>query len=133
MIIDKRYKVTQELVNQMRLLREQGRTLQSIADEFEVSYSTVLYWTNQEQRDKQRAKNALRKRTGKELELSIQKDLIRRKEMFKNNKNVFLRHRIQSAIGEKRCNRKTVEGMDIDTAKKLLKSGILNTPNAKIQ
>ena len=35
--------------------------------------------------------------------------------------------------GEKRCTRHTVKGIDIKSAKKLLKSGKLNRPNAKIQ
>ena len=68
MIIDKRYKVTQEVVDKMRELRAEGWTYQSIADKFDVSYNTALYWTNEDQRAKQRAKNAKRRRTGKELE-----------------------------------------------------------------
>lgn len=133
MIIDKRYKVTQEAVNKMRELRAEGWTYQEIADGFEVSYSTAVYWTNEDQRAKQRAKIAKRRKTGKELETSIERDTRKRKEAFRIDERVKLRHDIQAAIDEKRSKRKTVKGMDIDSAKKLLKSGKLNRPNAKIQ
>jgi hypothetical protein len=130
---DKRYKVTQEAVNKMRELRAEGWTYQSIADKFDVSYPTAVYWTNKEQRDKQRAKIAKRKKTGKELETSIERDTRKRKEAFRIDERVRLRAAIQSAVDEKRCTRHTVKGIDIDSAKKLLKSGKLNRPNAKIQ
>jgi len=130
---DKRYKVDQFIVNEMRLCREKGMTYQEIADGFEVSYSTALYWCNDEQRAKQREKNAKRRKTGKELKASISRDLSKRKEAFRIDERVKLRHEIQAAIDEKRSKRKTVKGMDIDSAKKLIKSGKLNRPNAKIQ
>ena len=130
---DNRYKVNQEIVNTMREFRAEGWTYQSIADKFDVSYSTAVYWTNKEQRDKQRIKNAKRRRTGKELEIAIERDTRKRSHLLKTDKNVKLRLAIQSAIDEKRCTRHTVKGIDIDSAKKLLKSGKLNRPNAKIQ
>tara|TARA_Y100000592_G_C5441148_1_gene303460 strand:- start:788 stop:1186 length:399 start_codon:yes stop_codon:yes gene_type:complete len=130
---DNRYKVNQEIVNTMREFRAEGWTYQSIADKFDVSYSTAVYWTNKEQRDKQRIKNAKRRRTGKELEIAIERDLKQRKQLFKTDKNARLRFAIQGAIDEKRCTRHTVKGMDIESAKKLLKSGKLDRPNAKIQ
>ena len=117
----------------MRELRAEGWTYQAIADKFDVSHSTALYWVNEDQRAKQRAKNAKRKRTGKELETAIERDLKQRKEAFRIDERARLRFAIQSAIDEKRCTRHTVKGMDIESAKKLLKSGKLNRPNAKIQ
>lgn len=131
-IIDKRYKVTQEVVDKMRELRAEGWTYQAIADQFDVSYNTALYWTNEDQRAKQRAKNAKRRRKGKELETAIERDIRQRKEAFRIDERVRLRFAIQSAIDEKRCTRRTVKGMKIDEAKELLKSGKLNRPNAKV-
>lgn len=131
-IIDKRYKVTQEVVDKMRELRAEGWTYQAIADQFDVSYPTAVYWTNEDQRAKQRAKNAKRRRTGKELETAIERDIRQRKEAFRIDERVRLRFAIQSAIDEKRCTRRTVKGMKIDEAKELLKSGKLNRPNAKV-
>jgi hypothetical protein len=133
MVKDKRYKVDQSIVNEMRLCRESGMTYQAIADLWEVSYSTSLYWCNTEQREKQRAKNAKRIKKGEELERGIKRDIAKRRETLRTNDRVKLRHQIQTAISEKRCNRKTVQGIKMETAKKLLKSGKLNIPNAKIQ
>ncbi len=64
---DKRYKLTPEDVNIMRELREAGNSLsqiQKILEEeygIKISTSTILYWTSEEQRIKQRKKNAKRK------------------------------------------------------------------------
>ena len=132
-IIDKRYKVTQKIVDKMRELRAEGWTYQAIADKFDVSCFTAQYWTNKELRDKARAKNAKRRRTGKELEIAIERDTRQRKEAFRIDERVRLRFAIQSAMDEKRCTRRTVKGMGIESAKKLLKSGKLDRPNAKIR
>lgn len=131
--MDKRYKLTQEDVNQMRELRAEGWTYQSIADKFDVAYSTAQYWTNEEQRVKARIKNAKRRKTGKELEMSIKRDIEKRKYLLRTNKNIKLRTAIQSALDEKRCTRHSVLGIEIKEARKLLKSGTLSTPNAKIK
>jgi len=117
----------------MRELRAEGWTYQAIADKFDVSCFTAQYWTNKELRDKARAKNAKRRRTGKELEIAIERDTRQRKEAFRIDERVRLRFAIQSAMDEKRCTRRTVKGMDIESAKKLLKSGKLDRPNAKIR
>ncbi len=131
--MDRRYKLTQEDVNQMRELRAEGWTYQSIADKFDVAYSTAQYWTNKEQRVKARIKNAKRRKTGKELEMSIKRDIEKRKYLLRTNKKIKLRTAIQSALDEKRCTRKSVLGIEIEEARKLLKSGTLSTPNAKIE
>ena len=72
-------------------------------------------------------------KTDKELKASITRDMAKRKEAFRIDERAKLRHEIQAAVDEKRCNRQSVRGIDIDSAKKLLKSGKLKRPNAKIQ
>ncbi len=130
---DKRYKVDQHTVNEMRLCRESGLSYQKIADAFGVSYSTALYWCNDEQRAKQRDKIRKHRKTGDALKKSIEVDMKRRKELFRVDERARLRHAIEGANNEKRCKRKTVKGLTLKAANKLLKSGKLNRPNAKIQ
>tara|TARA_Y100001937_G_C6974406_1_gene264824 strand:- start:107 stop:505 length:399 start_codon:yes stop_codon:yes gene_type:complete len=130
---DKRYKVDQFTVNEMRLCREAGMSYQAIADDFEVSYSTALYWTNEEQREKQRAKIAKRRKTGAELKRSIEVDTQRRRKLLQTDKKAKLKHAIESANNEKRSKRNKVLGLDLEEANEILKSGKLNRPNAKIQ
>lgn len=130
---DKRYKVDQFLVNEMRLCRETGMSYQAIADDFEVSYSTALYWCDEDQREKQRAKNAKRRKTGNELKKSIEVDTARRKNLLQTNKTAKLKHAIESANGETRSKRHTVLGMDLKEANELLASGKLKRPNAKVK
>ena len=116
-MIDKRYKVTQKDVDKIRLLREQGRTYQMIANRFNVSYSTVLYWCNDESRKKQRLKNAKRKHTAEETIIKVDRETKRRKRLFKENPKWKTHNAIQSAIDEKRCQRKTI--MDNATGKRI--------------
>jgi len=132
-MLDKRYKVTQSVVDKMRALRKEGWTYQSIADRFNVSYATAGYWCNKASRDKQRAKNAKRKRVGEELKQRIKLDLKKRKENFKSFQEVKLRHALQSAIDEKRCKRRSSKGYNMEEARALLRSGKLQIGNAKIK
>ncbi len=132
-MLDKRYKVDQFVVNEMRLCREAGMSYQKIADDFEVSYSTALYWTNDEQREKQRAKIAKRRKKGKELEKSIEVDMERRKKLLQTDKKAKLKHAIESANNETRSKRHKVLGIKLDEANELLKSGKLHRKNSKIQ
>ena len=54
---DARYKVTQQDIYEMRRLRKQGLSYQKIANRIgNISYATVLYWCDDKQREKQRAK-----------------------------------------------------------------------------
>jgi hypothetical protein len=117
----------------MRALRKNGWTYQSIADWFNLSYSTALYWCNKSSRNKQRAKNAKRKRVGEELKQRIKLDSKKRKENFKSFPEVKLRHALQSAIDEKRCKRKNVKGYNMKQARALLDSGKLKLGNTKIK
>ncbi len=130
---DKRYKVDQFIVNEMRLCRETGMSYQAIADDFEVSYSTALYWCDENQREKQRAKNAKRRKTGDELKKSIEVDTARRKDLLQTNKTAKLKHAIESANAETRSKRRTVLGMNLKDANELLASGKLQRPNAKVK
>ena len=56
--IDKRYKLTSKDIEEMNVLRGQGKTLEDLAKYFKISQATVLYWTDEEYRNKQRLKNA---------------------------------------------------------------------------
>ena len=125
--------MSQEVVDTMRALRKQGWTYQSIADRFNVSYSTAAYWCNKVSRDKQRAKNSKRKRVGEELKQRIKLDSEKRKVNFKSFPEVKLRQALQSAIDEKRCTRYFSKGYNMKEARALLKSGKLQIGNAKIK
>ena len=132
-MLDKRYKVTQSVVDTMRALRKNGWTYQSIANWFNLSYATAYYWCNEDSRNKQRAKNAKRKRVGEELKQRIKLDLKKRKENYYSFPEVKLRHALQGAIDEKRCKRKSVKGYNMKQARALLDSGKLKLGNTKIK
>ena len=76
--IDKRYKLTSKDIEKMNVLRAQGKTLEDLSKHFKVSQATVLYWTDKKQREKQRLKNAKRRKKGLELKKSIEKDTEKR-------------------------------------------------------
>lgn len=59
-MLDKRYKVTEEIVLKLLHLKSEGWTMQQLANKFNISVSTVWYWSNAEYRDKQREKNRKR-------------------------------------------------------------------------
>ena len=128
---DRRYKVNQSIVNSMRELRQRGFSYRAIGEAHNVSTFTANYWTNDKTRAKQRAKNAKRKYP-KGDKNRIARDQQKRKENFSKNPNTKLRHTIQSAIGENRVERKTVKGMSMEKAKRVIASKKLNTPNSKI-
>ena len=77
--IDKRYKLTSKDIEKMNVLRAQGKTLKDLSKHFKVSQATVLYWTDKKQREKQRLKNAKRRKKGLELKKSVEKDTEKRK------------------------------------------------------
>ena len=76
--IDKRYKLTSKDIEEMNVLRGQGKTLEDLAKHFKISQATVLYWTDEEYRNKQRLKNAKRRKKGLELKKSIERDTEKR-------------------------------------------------------
>ena len=129
---DNRYKVSQGDIYEMRRMRMTGMSYQKIADAFDVSYGTAYYWINDQYRKEKREKNALRRYEPGD-ERRIARDMQKRRENFKGNPNMKLRHSIQSAVGEKRVPRKTVRGMKMDDARKLLKSGELRQKNSKME
>jgi hypothetical protein len=129
---DRRYKVNQEIIDGMRDMRKRGASYQKIADEYGVSQFTANYWTNEETRKKQRAKTAKRTYPPKD-ERRIKRDQAKRKENWEASPDMKLRHRIQSAIDDKRFDQKTVQGMTMEEARKLLESGKLQGKNRKFE
>jgi hypothetical protein len=136
---DRRYKITPKDVARMEEMREQGMSYRAISEQLmeegiPASQGIVLYWTNAASREKQRAKNALRKVIPgtPEHAAKIVRDQAKRKENWEADPDMKLRHQIQSAIDETRADRKTIHGMTMDEAKEKLASGKLSRPNAKI-
>ena len=130
---DERYKVDQQMIDSMRELRRStNASYQKIADAFGVSYFTAYYWINNEFRSKHRGKVAKRRYAPKDS-VRIKRDMNKRKKNWADSPKTKLRHKIQSAKNEKRHQRKTVDGMEIDQALKLLQSGKLSTSNKKVR
>jgi len=136
---DKRYKVTADDVKRMQELSEGGMSQAAIcralrADGKDVSTGIVHYWVNAESRKKQREKNACRRYEPGTLEhkIRLERDQEKRKENWEADPDMKLRHEIQSAKDEYRQKRRTVKGIEMDEAEKLLDSGKLQRRNAKI-
>ena len=130
---DARYVVNQAMIDSMRQMRKTtGLSYQKIADIHGVSYSVAYYWINDRSRAQQRAKNAKRKYPPKD-KARIQRDMLKRKQNFASNPDMKLRHEIQTAKDEKRVKRKSVRGMKMDEAEKILKSKSLSQPNNKMR
>ncbi len=128
---DRRYKVDKKMIASMRQMRLLGNSYQKIADEHGVSYYTAYYWINDEERAAKRAKNAKRRHSPGD-KARVQRDMAKRRENWNENPDSKLRHTILSAKGEKRVKRKTVKGMSMSDAEKLLRSGKLDIPNNKM-
>jgi hypothetical protein len=143
---DKRYKLTLEDINIIRELREEGNilvTIKQILKEkygINISTATIMYWTNEESRNKQRLKNAKRKYVAgsKENKRRIANDGAKRKENWEADPDMKLRHKLQHAIDEDRSRKTfrhnvTVDGKTytLDEAKKLIAEGSLKRPNRK--
>lgn len=135
--LDVRYKVNQELVNQMRFLRI-FYSLQKIADYIldnrglKISTSTVNYWTSDKAKKAQLKNNAKQKIKTRAKETLIEKKArIKRQGEYrlinwKRNPKIKFVHDIHSAKNETRSKRHTVQGLDIKKAislKPLLFSG----------
>jgi len=144
---DVRYKVTQEDIDEMRELRESGNSYQAIANHMadkdkKISTATVVYWTNEESRRKQREKNAKRRYDpdSEENRRRIKRDMDKRRKNFAADSEMETRHRIQGALDEKRhprhsvkVNPKSDKRMNIDNARRLLESGKLQRKNRKMK
>jgi len=129
--IDKRYKLTSKDIEEMNVLRGQGKTLEDLSKNFKVSQATVLYWTDKKQRKKQRLKNAKRRKKGLELKKSIEKDTEKRKLRWSVVPQNMWVNRYHSAKGEKRSKRHKIIGVSVSIVKKHKHK--FNSPNSKIK
>ena len=128
--IDKRYKLSSKDIQEMNVLRGQGKTLDDLAKHFNVSQATILYWTDKKQREKQRLKNAKRKKKGLNLKTSIKKDIEKRKLRWSTVPQNMWVNRYHSAKGEKRSKRHKIVGVSVSIVEKHIQK--FNAPNSKI-
>tara|TARA_R110002124_G_C8747515_1_gene497966 strand:+ start:314 stop:727 length:414 start_codon:yes stop_codon:yes gene_type:complete len=129
--IDKRYKLSSKDIQEINVLRGQGKTLDDLAKHFNVSQATILYWTDKKQREKQRLKNAKRKKKGLDLKTSIKKDIEKRKLRWSTVPQNMWVNRYHSAKGEKRSKRHKIVGVSVPIVEKHLHK--FNAPNSKIK
>jgi len=129
--IDKRYKLSSKDIQEINVLRGQGKTLDDLAKHFNVSQATILYWTDKKQREKQRLKNAKRRKKGLELKTSIKKDTEKRKLRWSIVPQNMWVNRYHSAKGEKRSKRHKIVGVSVPIVEKHLHK--FNAPNSKIK
>ena len=129
--IDKRYKLSSKDIQEINVLRGQGKTLDDLAKHFNVSQATILYWTDKKQREKQRLKNAKRKKKGLELKTSIKKDIEKRKLRWSTVPQNMWVNRYHSAKGEKRSKRHKIVNVSVPIVEKHVHK--FNAPNSKIK
>jgi len=129
--IDKRYKLSSKDIQEINVLRGQGKTLDDLAKHFNVSQATILYWTDKKQREKQRLKNAKRKKKGLDLKTSIKKDIEKRKLRWSTVPQNMWVNRYHSAKGEKRSKRHKIVGVSVPIVEKHVHK--FNAPNSKIK
>ena len=129
--IDKRYKLNSRDIEEINVLRNQGKTLDDLAKHFNVSQATILYWTDKKQREKQRLKNAKRKKKGLDLKTSIKKDIEKRKLRWSTVPQNMWVNRYHSAKGEKRSKRHKIVGVSVPIVEKHVHK--FNAPNSKIK
>ena len=129
--IDKRYKLNSRDIQEINVLRNQGKTLDNLSKQFKVSQATILYWTDKKQREKQRLKNAKRKKKGLELKTSIKKDKEKRKLRWSIVPQNMWVNRYHSAKGEKRSKRHKIVGVSVPIVEKHVHK--FNAPNSKIK
>ena len=129
--IDKRYKLNSRDIQEINVLRNQGMTLDNLSKQFKVSQATILYWTDKKQREKQRLKNAKRKKKGLELKTSIKKDIEKRKLRWSTVPQNMWVNRYHSAKGEKRSKRHKIVGVSVPIVEKHVHK--FNAPNSKIK
>lgn len=110
---DQRYKVTPEIVAEMRKMRKEGKTFQYIADYFDVGSFTAYYWCVDSYRKKKRKQNCMGPYPRHNQE-EKNKFKTRRRFELRNVPEVRTMLRFQSAKNEYRCKRHTVIGMPID-------------------
>ena len=97
-MLDRRYKVNESVVLEIINLRDQGYTMKSIANKFNISIATVWYWACAEYRQKQREKNKKRMAI---TELDKARARKRAKDRYyMKNKMELLRDRIKRSLRE---------------------------------
>ena len=128
--IDGRYKVTPEVVTEMNSLRKEGKTLDELSKYFKVSQTTIIYWTDDRQREKQRLKNAKKRKTGVQLKRSIVNDTKKRRLRWEVVPQSRWVNRYYSAICETRTNRDKCLGISIPIVEKHIHK--FHSPNSKI-
>tara|TARA_B100000029_G_scaffold513260_1_gene612222 strand:- start:2847 stop:3260 length:414 start_codon:yes stop_codon:yes gene_type:complete len=137
MIKDNRYKLSQEDVNSIRELRENGYSYSKISLLYPVCAETIRYWTDEEYRKKQRQKNALRKHKPLDKKRMARDDK-KRKELRQDTK-YKTRVNFQGAKDETRAIRKTAidyrtgKRVTIKEALKILETEELHLGNSKIE
>jgi len=133
MLNDYRYKITPEQIEEARQLRSEGLSQQKIADKLGLTRNQVQYWTNDESRAKQRAKNAKYNNWANMSEgqkaHKVAIDMKKRKENWKETPATYLKHSYHSAKNETRATRHTVLGMSLEEAEKV----IVDRPNSKVR
>jgi hypothetical protein len=128
-MLDRRYKVTPEIIKKMKAMRKAGFSYKIIGEEFGLSQSTANYWLDKKQRLKQRQKNSKKRHELSKSHERYMRYKARRQELWKSNPNQRLRNAIYSALYDE--NRKTVMGMSLQEAKTKLNE-IERLPNGKI-
>jgi transposase len=132
---DYRYKVTEQDILDMRELKELGFSQREIAEHFNVSRSTIYYWTNDKSRAKQRLKNARRKHSNADLPKRMKRDMNKRIENIEETPMTFIRHSYHTRKADvKRRNMpfKTMYGHDKEVWDKIMEQKLLNRPNGKM-
>lgn len=132
---DYRYKVTQQDILDMRELRELGFKVQELADSYNISTATVVYWTNDKARAKQRLKNANRKHRKEDMSKKVKRDLAKRKENIEETPMTFVRHSYHSRKADVKSRNmpfNTMYGHDKEVWDKIMEQKLLNRPNGKM-
>ena len=120
---DYRYKVTQQDILDMREFKELGFTNRELAEHFGVSQSTILYWTNDESRHKQRLKNSSRKSV-KRTKRVIERNTAKRKRNIEETLMTCFRHHYHSRKTDSKARNKpskTMYGIDKRVSDQLMK------------
>ena len=131
---DYRYKVTQQDILDMREFKELGFTNRELAEHFGVSQSTILYWTNDESRHKQRLKNSSRKSV-KRTKRVIERNTAKRKLNIEETPMTFYRHNYHSRKADIKSRNKpfkTMYGIDKKVWDKIMEQKLGSRPNGKM-
>jgi len=132
---DYRYKVTQQDILDMRELRKLGFKVKEIADSYNISTTTVVYWTNDKSRAKQRLKNARRRTNKEDISKKVKRDMAKRLENIEETPMTFIRHSYHTRKADVKSRNmpfKTMYGHDREVWDKIMEQKLLNRPNGKM-